>query len=337
MKAKLIIALIFCLFILLTHSKVEAVNGIPDQVQSATLIVPLMEKGISSVHNTLIAVNSVCAGAQTIHWQLWDIDGNSSNIYGNVTFTGSWVSDFGTILASATPTQLAQLTDGAFYRGFLTIDRVTSSTNMLPTNAAYPFSGTNCLTGFIYYVRLLEGAANGIPMVHIEGGLSGSLHENVRGFYQMTDDREEIDNHSRYYAYLTTNGLAVVDDPDDLLNYIISRVYLSPPNGTSRIVVWAWAPAQYGTTTAPGDIGGPFAYQHFDEAGSLVLNTTVSLNHIVNVIDVSGTASGVVWINNIPENFDVYAFSFNSSNYTLNSALTWEAMFESTILPAWLP
>lgn len=337
-KIRLIIILLFCLFIALPYGKAEAVIGIPDQVQSATLVVPLMEKGIPSVHNTLTVVSSVCAGPQTIHWELWDIDGNLTDLYGNVTFTGSWVSDFGTILASASPAQLAQLTDGAFYRGFMTIDRVTAATSLWPTDPLYPFSGTNCLTGFIYYVRLLEGAANGIPMVHIEGGVGAGIHTNAKGFYQMGDDREEIDNHSRYYAYLTTNGLPVVDDPDNLLNFIISRVYLTPPNGTSRIVLWTWAPAQYGTAISPGDITmGPFTYQHFDDAGNLVLNTTVSLNHIVNVINVPGTANGQVWIFNIPENFDVYAFSFNSANFTLNSALTWEAMFESTILPEWLP
>ncbi|MEW6585926.1 MAG: hypothetical protein AB1442_09995 [Nitrospirota bacterium] len=329
----------FLLFVLVAFSYgvSDAALGIPDQVQSATLIVPLMEKGISTVHNTLTVVEDLCSGSHTVHWEIWNIDGTPVNLYGNVTFNGSWVSDFGSILASASPAQLALLTDGGFYRGFMTIDLVTASTNLLPTDVGYPFSPVNCLSGLTYYVRLLEGAANGIPMIHIEGGLDAGIHSNAKGFYQMGDDREEIDNHSRYYAYLTTNGLAVVDDPDNTLNYIISRVYLTPPNGISRIVVWAWAPAQLGTTATPGSVGGPFAYQHFDEAGSLVLNTNVNLNHIVNIINVSGTANGWVWITNIPENFDVYAFSFNSATYTENPALTWEAMFESTILPEWLP
>jgi len=58
--------------------------------------------------------------------------------------------------------QLTQLTDGSFYRGFMTIDLVTASTALLPTDGAYPFYSFNCLTGQTYYVRLLEGAANGI-------------------------------------------------------------------------------------------------------------------------------------------------------------------------------
>ncbi len=333
---KIFFCIIAVLLLISYSSSAQAVIGIPDQVQSATLIVPLMEKGITSVHNTLIVVDSLCSGSQTIHWEIWDVNGNATNAYGNVTFTGSFVSDFGSILASASPAVRTQLTDGDFYRGFMTIDLVTAGTTHLPVNPLYPFRSANCLTGWIYYVRLLEGAANGIPMVHIEGGLSVALHPNARGLYQSGDDREEIDNHARYYAYRTTRGLSIIDDPDNKLNHTISRVYVAG-NGETRIVFWAWGPAAYGTTTAPGDVGGPFPYWYFNEAGVQIASGTLSLNRIVNVIDVLGDINGQIWINDIPENFNVYAFSFNSANYPLNPALTWEAMFESTILPHWLP
>src|SRR5512147_1352288 len=106
MKRGVIIVLFICLSFGLYQGNAEGVIGIPDVTQAATLIVPLMEKGVSSVHNTLTVVNDFCSGTQIIHWQVWDIDGNAvTNLSGNVTLGGDkqWVSDFGTILAGATP------------------------------------------------------------------------------------------------------------------------------------------------------------------------------------------------------------------------------------------
>lgn len=323
------IAISLCLFNLLACGTAAAVYGIPDQVPSATLVVPLMEKGISSSHATNTVVVNFCAPL-TIHYEVWDINGNLTNIFGNVTVTGSWVSDFGSLLGSATPAQRAQLTDGSFYRGFMTIDVVTIPTDATPLDPFYPFSSANCLTGFTYYVRLLEGSANGIPMVHIEGIVS-DLSANVRGFYQSGDNREEIDNHARFYATRTTAGKSVIDD-DASLDFIINRVFLSG-NGESRIVIWAWGAPDWGNNVSPGAAaGGFFPYQHYNEAGTLVLNTSVSLPHIVNIINVPGDQNGDVWILNLPEDFNVYAFTFNTAFYSLNPALTWDVMFESTIL-----
>ncbi len=334
MKIRISFAFLLCSVLLFSQGKAEAVYGIPDQTRAATLVVPLMEKGISSVHNTLTVAQNVCGFPDvTVHWEVWDINGNLTGLFGNVFIPGdsAWISDFGTILAGATPAQLAQLTDGSFYRGFMTIDVVAASTSLWPTNAAYPFSSTNCLTGFTYYVRLLEGAANGIPMIHVEGGVSPLIDGFARGFYQGSDDREEFDNNARYYARQRSRDLAFSGDPDGLLDLIGSRVFLSG-NGVSRIVIWAWGPADRGATTAPSDVAGPFSYLHLDESGGVVLNTTVSLPNIVNVIDVPTDINGTVWIMNLPANFNVFAFSFNAANFTGNPALTWEAMFESTIL-----
>jgi hypothetical protein len=334
MRKKFAIILLFSLFLFSAYGKAEAVYGIPDQTRAATLVVPLMETGIFSVHNTLTVVQNVCGSPNvTVHWEIWDIDGNLVNLFGNVFIPGdsAWVSDFGSILAAASPAQRAQLTDGSFYRGFMTIDVVTASTSLWPTNASYPFGGNNCLSGFTYYVRLLEGAANGISMIHVEGGVPASIDGLVRGFYQGGDDREEFDNHARYYARQRSRDLAFGGDPDGFLDYIGSRVFLSG-NGVSRIVVWAWGAADWGATTAPGDVAGPFQYLHLSESGGVVLNATVSLPHIVNVIEVPTDTNGMVWIVNLPSNFNVYAFSFNAANFTGNPALTWEAMFESTIL-----
>lgn len=318
------------LFAALSYGTAGAVYGIPDQVPSSTLVVPLMERGISTSHNTNTVVVNMCT-PKTIHYEVWDINGNLTNIFGNVTVTGSWVSDFGSLLAGATPAQRAQLTDGSFYRGFMTIDEVAGPTDFSPLDGGYPFASSNCLTGFTYYVRLIEGSANGIPMVHIEGGVSPGLSANVRGFYQSGDDREEIDNHARFYARRTTAGLSVIDDPDGVLDLIINRVFLSG-NGESRILIWAWGPPRWGANVAPGSVGGPFPYRHYNEAGNLVLEATVALPHVVNIFDVPGDQNGDVWIFNLPGDFNVYAFTFNSAFYALNPALTWDVMFESTIV-----
>jgi hypothetical protein len=338
MKKAFIILLFICLSMALYLGNAEALIGVPDVTQAATLIVPLMEKGISSGHNTLTVVHSVCTGTLSYHYQVWDIDGNATPIKGTISTSGAdWVSDFGTLLAGASPATLTQLTDGAFYRGFMTIDRVSGSTDLLPTQGGYPFNPGNCLTGWVYYVRLLEGAANGIPMVHIEGGVDTSLGLGLAtGFYQAGDDREEIDADGRHYGYTSSNGLPSATDPNDTLDYIISRVYLQG-NGESRIVVWAWSPATEGPTVAPSDVGGPFGYWHFNESGTQIADTTVTLPHIVNVINVPSDTNGTIWITDLPPHFDVYAFSFNSANNVANPALTWEAMFESTILHHWYP
>jgi len=113
MKRAAILVLFFCLFISLSQGNAEAVIGIPDVTQAGTLIVPLMEKGVSSVHNTLTVVSHYCSGTRTLHWQIWDINGNPmTGLSGNQSITGdqAWVSDFGTILGGASPAQLTQLT-----------------------------------------------------------------------------------------------------------------------------------------------------------------------------------------------------------------------------------
>jgi hypothetical protein len=338
MKRVFIMLLFFCLSIAFYQGNAEGgAAGIPDVTKAATLIVPLMEKGISSVHNTLTVVRNVCSGGErTVHWQVWDIDGNAiSSLKGNEALSAGemWVSDFGTILSGASGSTLTQLTQGSFYRGFMTIDLVTASTSLLPTDGAYPFSSNNCLFGFVYYVRLLEGAANGIDMIHIEGGVPFD-EIFLQGFYQGSDDREEIDNHAGYCAHLMTRSAACASDPDNTFNFIGNRVYLAG-NGESRILVWAWAPQVHPTTTSAFVANGstPFPYTRSDESNAGLQFTTVQLNHIVNVIDVTGNENGWVWIQDIPGNFHVYSFSFNSANFSGNPAITWEAMFEALLIP----
>lgn len=339
MKNGVILILFFCLSFGLYQGNAEGVIGIPDVTQAATLVVPLMEKGISSVHNTLTVVSHYCGGTQTLHWQLWDINGNPmTGLSGNQSITGdqAWVSDFATILSGASAGQLTQLTQGSFYRGFMTIDLVTASTSLLPTDASYPFNSDNCITGHVYYASLLEGAVTGIPMVHIQADATTCCGDYLHGFYQFGDDREEIDTDARYVAQRLTNNLPWAADPNNKLDFILSRVY-GAGNGDSRIVVWTWGPAAFSTTDTPSMHGGPFFFVVRDESGAVTTNTTVPLNHVVNVIDVPGNANGIAWIGDVPADFEVYAFSFNNAEYSGNADLKWRVLFESTIIPEWLP
>ena len=333
MKRGLVVGAMALVYLaVLSRGKAEAVLGIPDEVPAATIVVPLLEAGISSGHNTLISITNTCNTQLILHWEVWDVNGLQVGLSGNesVEKFAAWITDFDTILDDASAGDLSRLTDGSFYHGFLTADVVTAPTNSPPTDAAYPFASDNCLKGVIYYVRLAEGAANGISAIHIEGGLGGALHPNVRGFYQAGDDREEIDNHARYYAERTTRTLPVVNDPDGL-DAIISRIFLSPTlNGSSRIVVWAWSPVNF-PGQGPGDSDrGPFTMTQRGEDGETVKTDFKDLDRVVNIIPVSGTENGEVWIENLPANFNVYAFSFNSAEG--NAAQTWEVMFPSTIV-----
>ena len=336
MKAKIISILFICILIALPMSKADAITGTPDKVPAATLIVPLMESSaVGGPENTLIVVDYSCGFfSPTIHWELWDIDGNLTGIQGNVALGPfeDWVIDMAAIVAAATPSQAVQLLDGDFYRGFLTIDAVSASTTLSPTDDSYPILNYNCFTGDVYYVRLTEGAANGINMIHVEAA-STSANVYQTGFYRSTDQREAFDADARYYSSRQTHGLATGADPNDLLDYTRSRVFLDPSlNGHSRIVLWTWCPVWCGSTTnisPSADSGGSFGYLRTDESGAVVENTTIDLNHVVNIIDVSGTENGTVIIQDIPQGFNIYGFVSNAAEGSAQE--TWEAMFETLI------
>lgn len=142
MKAKIISVLFICILIAMPMSNAKAVNGTPDVIQAGTLVVPLMESAISGPENTLTIVINLCGPAdRIIHWEMWDIDGNNIGLSGNQTLGvgENWVSDMGSIVGIASPGQLTQLTDGSFYRGFMTVDIVSSTTVLPPTDGSYPF------------------------------------------------------------------------------------------------------------------------------------------------------------------------------------------------------
>jgi hypothetical protein len=69
-----------------------------------------------------------------------------------------------------------------------------------------------------------------------------------------------------------------------------------------------------------------------------VVNSTIRLDHVVNVIEDStlvGNLAGWISIFNIPNvliDMQVYGLSFNSANPAGNPNLTWDAIFEAYIV-----
>ena len=329
-----------------------AVPGATDRIPGATLLVPFFETGIDSgthPHDTLLVVTSWFAGDITFHYHVWDVDGNATGLNGNITLDGrdTWDVAMRDLIAAAAPAVRTQLTEGAFYRGFVTIDVVTAATALHPGEAGYPFGTANGLEGFIYYTRLSQGSANGLSMVPLEN-VPPTTDELMRGFYTGGDNREEIDSTARFCAQQVStdpNGTTACSNAsdDDDIDRIDMRVFrVAALSGSTRAVVFTWN---------PGQIGGPsvfcdadpcpslYTFQEYDQEGNVLQNTGIRLDHVVNVIEDSqlvGTVAGWISILNVPNvgiDTQVYAFSFNSANPAGNPNLTWDAIFEAFILP----
>jgi len=320
----------------------HAMLGFPDHVQAATLIIPFFEAGIDSVafpQDTLPVITNVCSSTVVVHYETWDVGGDytsaanpDGSTWGNFTLAGKETKTFSmrALINGAIPATKTQLTEGNFYRGFVTFDVVTASTAMPPLHASYPFSNVNCLTGQIYYTRLSQGSSNGLPMVPLEatpGGTNSFLH----GFYQNGDDREEIDEDARYSAEQMTKGGSPGANPHNAILRIQSRLYLEPVNNaTSRVIVFAFKSGGSCTDCGPGVV----SYDSYDGTGTIVWSGTYALNRYVNIIDFSGSGSG--WLNllDLPaDDWGIYAFSLNSASPPGHPELTWDAIFESFILP----
>jgi hypothetical protein len=323
------------------------IPGQPDVVPAATLIVPFFETGIDggvNPHDTLLVVTNNTGGNVRVHSTYWAVDGTA------VAFRNDLVGPRGTLalsirdlLSTASQGIRDAFTEGDFFRGFVTFDTVTADTSASPYDPAYPFATTNALTGWVYYTRLSEGSANGLPMIHLEH-VGGAISEFLRDIYQPgVDGREEIDISARLCAAnrVATNSGTVpaCSGSDDLIEELDYRVFLGGPlNGESRVVIFAWTRGEVGGPSALCPMAGcatTYPFQHHDEAGGLVLNTTVTLDDVVTVVDVPGSANGYIRLRNVPDLFDdtqVYGFVFNSANPG-SAALTWDAIFEATIDP----
>jgi hypothetical protein len=328
-----------------------AIPGATDRTPAASLLVPFFETGIDVSVNpddTLLSVINQNGGAsQIIHYHAWDIDGNATALRGNVTLppNGGWNVAMRDLLNGAAPAVRAQLTEGAFYRGFVTIDVVTAGTLLNPRQAGYPFSTSNAIEGYIYYTRLAEGSANGLAMVAIES-VPAATDDFMQGFYRFgpQDDREEIDATARRCAHnLATAAPCGGADPD--LDRFHLRIFRSTPlSGQSRAIIFTWLLALTGGPSPYCDnpanaCASSYLFRQFTDAGTLVKSANIRLDHVVNVIPNSflvGNQSGWISIVNVPDpvaDMQVYALSFNSANPSDDPDQAWDAIFEGYIDP----
>lgn len=322
------------------------IPGATDKVQGASLLVPFFEVGINdSTHpeNTLLvlwAINTP-AGGITIHYHVWDIDGNAVSLYGNVDLDAvtSWSAAMRDLIASAGSSVKTALTDssGNYYRGFVTIDAVTEDTTLSPTESGYPLGTGNHLEGYIYYTRLAQGSTNGLTMIPLEE-VGTSVDTYLHGFYSSSDGREEIDVEARACASALATGDTCSAHTN--ISAIRSRVFLDPTfNASTRIIIFLWDPGETEGISKWCDTEGcdtTYDYRHYDESGNTVDSGSLRLDHVVNVIDVSGTDNGFFRINNIPGgegDWQVYAFSLTNAEPPSGASANWDAILESYIRP----
>lgn len=319
------------------------IPGATDKVRSASLLVPFFEVGVDVTthpHDTLLVVFGMAAAK--FHYHVWDIDGNAVALYGNIDLASAegWSASLRDLINSASGAVKTALTDasGNYYRGFVTIDVVTADTTLSPTEAGYPLGTANSLEGYIYYVRILEGSSNALTMIPIEEvgtGVDNYLH----GFYGSSDGREEIDVEGRACAAeLATGGTC---SAHNTINRVRSRVFLSPAlNASTRIIIFLWDTGETeGISTfcdTNPNCASTYTYRRYDEAGNMVQDTDIRLDHVVNVIDVTGTENGFVSIWEIPSgvgDWQVYAFSITNAKPSSGTSANWDAILESYIYP----
>ncbi len=341
------------LVLLATAHPSHAVYGVDDQIPAASLIVPFFEVGIDAAqnpHDTLPIVFNRSNGSQRIHWEMYNRDAARVR-WGNVQIApgGSWNGSFRDLIAVASAGQKAQLADGDFYRGFMTIDHVTSTTSLSPFDDGYPFANGNDLLGYVYYLRLAEGSANGLSMVHLEA-VPTSLPLQIHGFYRSDDGREEIDILARDCARRAMAGseysTAVCNTDSESRMRIRSRVFRSDAvNGKTRVILFAWDTSRP-TAGGPSAICTDFPFllcptsfeTTFVNGGGSFVFEAVEFQRVVNIIEVDpsipGSGEHIIRALEDPDNsMQVYAFAFNSAQPAGNPNINWDAIFPSSIEP----
>ncbi|MFL6198996.1 MAG: hypothetical protein ACJ76J_07455 [Thermoanaerobaculia bacterium] len=346
-------ALCLLLLALTLAAPAFAVPGATDRVPASTLLVPFFETGIDSTtnpHDTLLVVTNWLFATITFHYQVWDIDGNATALNGNITLNNldTWSAAMRDLLSTASPAVRTQLTQGSFYRGFMTVDVVTAATALNPLQGGYPFGNTNALEGFIYYTRLSQGSANGLAMVPLES-VPDTTDTFMSGFYG-SGDREEIDSTARFCAQQlgttpgTTTSCSLAGYDNDVDRYHLRIFRSTPLTGSSRGVIFTWRPGMIGGPSPYCDVpanscAAAYTFRQYDEDGNFVQDTTIRLNHVVNLIENSqivGAQAGWLSILDVPNvqvDLQTYAFSFNSAAPAGNPNLTWDAIFEGYIVP----
>lgn len=238
-----------------------------------------------------------------------------------------------------------QLTVGdQAYRGFVSIDVVTTATTIDPRQLNYPLSMANDIEGFIYYTRLAEGSANGLRMLPLETFARSKYSSQYQGFYHEDDNLEVISNRARKCAQSITTGYSC--GGGFTISSLDNRLFGSTPlNGRTRLIVFMWEP-RYGEEAGPTDFclrnaswpgcvenGTVYRMTIYPESGSAVASE-ITLPNVVNVIDLEVPYSGRVRIENIPDYHQLfYTFAFNSAYPSDNPALTWDAIFEGYVVP----
>lgn len=330
------------------------IPGTPDKTPAATLIVPFFEVGIDQTQDpvdTLLTVTNILSNIAPVgmassqkhfHYHVWDISGNAVALYGNETLEGSetWSASMRTLIQGASSAVKAALTDGGFYRGFVTIDVVAGQTTKNPTESGYPFDFNNCLEGFIYYVRLAQGSSNSLDMIPINW-VGNTVDGYLYNFYGpgSGDERERIDATARLCAEILASG----DSPCFSLPNILqvdSRVFLNPAlNAKTRIILFVWDPRYLGGPSIYCDThacDSTYPYMQFDEAGNTVVDAMIRLDKVVNIIDVGGSTNGWVSIREIADleqGRQVYSFSITNAKPSSGASANWDAILESFITP----
>lgn len=343
----LLSSLVASLVLVLVPTTLLAIAGVTDHVPAASLLVPYFQTGIDAAahpNDTLLAVDNAGIPDVLFHFQVWDRDGNAVPISMNVTLHSaeSWDVAMRDILNTASPSALSALTVGSYYIGFVTIDVVTAATSLNPRQAGYPFSSENALEGYIYYTRLSEGSANGLPMVPLEA-VSATLDGYLRDFYSG-GSREEIDGDARACADQLIKEIPCTGDNDGLLARIHFRQFgYNPLNGTTRLVIFAWntfisnftGPSVY-CDAHPATCDSTYPFKIYRPDGTTWYDSPIRLDHVVNTIDIIASTSGWASLWNLPEinaDLQVYAFSLNSAKPAANPDLNWDAIFEAYIYP----
>lgn len=323
------------------------VPGAPDQVPAATLLAPFFETGVDREafpQDTLLVVTNESDQPVRVHYEVWDVDSDLSGIFDTVLLParGTLSLSMRDLIDNAPQAAQDELLDGPdFYRGFVTFDVVTEETEETPFSGTYPFAGDNVLTGWSYFTRLEEGSANGLAMVHLEWHDETLEDDVLLGFYAGSSRVEEIDTDSRgCAASLVQDGTCALDEEADV-DEMIFRVFLNPElNGQTRIVVFTFDPLQPGgpsETCVEEEVpcATEYSFRRFSENGTLLVNATIRLDNVVNVIEVDGTSNGWVSIRGIPSvgrDLQVYGFVFNQAK-PADLSLNWDAIFEATIDP----
>jgi hypothetical protein len=343
-----VMAFLFCF--LVSGVAFAGIPGTPDITPAATLILPFFEVGIDAAANpndTFAIVYSRSGSSDRFHYHVWDKNGNATDLYGNVTLTGNetWASSMRGLINGSTATVKAALDDGGtYYRGFVTIDLVSTDTTKNPTESGFLFEtgpGNNSLEGFIYFVRLAEGSSNSMPMIPVNW-VTSTEDTYLAGMYQspLIDGREKFDATGRACAERLASGIAGPCTQDTVIGRVDSRVYLDATyNAKTRIILFLWNPDVVGGPSVYCDThtcDSEYDYKQYDPDGNLVTDTTIRLPNVVNVIDVSGTSNGLVSIQNIadaPHQYMVYGFSITNASPTSGASANWDAILPSYIEP----